>query len=178
MFCGSIALMLSADPDLLPWDLQQIITSTATDVSAKGVDDATGHGLINCYRAVREVLRRKAVRDGADPRRFTGRQKGDTLDIESIQARLKSSKVLVGRLQAGGQASKLGVKTGDVLVGYHGKKIATRGDVQAAKRRAIAEKAETVVVEFLRGNQKITGEFTTEAMGFVPQVVFDEPTFK
>ncbi len=178
MFCGSIALMLSADPDLLPWDLQQIITSTATDVSAKGVDDATGHGLINCYRAVREVLRRKAVRDGADPRRFTGRQKGDTVDIESIQARLKSSKVLVGRLEAGGQASKLGVKTGDVLVGYHGKKIATRGDVQAAKRRAIAEKAETVVVEFLRGKQKITGEFTTEAMGFVPQVVFDEPTFK
>ena len=63
MFCGSIALMLSADPDLLPWDLKEIITSTATDIGPDGVDDETGHGLINCYLAVKEVLRRKSIRD-------------------------------------------------------------------------------------------------------------------
>ena len=51
--------MLSADPDLLPWDLHEIITSTATDVGPEGVDHETGHGLINCYAAVSEVLRRK-----------------------------------------------------------------------------------------------------------------------
>ncbi|MDP4626170.1 MAG: S8 family serine peptidase [Akkermansiaceae bacterium] len=62
MFCGAIALMLSADPDLLPWDLQEIITSTATDVGPEGVDDETGHGLIDCHAAVQEVLRRKALR--------------------------------------------------------------------------------------------------------------------
>ena len=62
MFCGSISLMISADPDLLPWDLKEIITSTATDVGPKGVDYETGHGLINCYRAVKEVIRRRDLR--------------------------------------------------------------------------------------------------------------------
>ncbi|YCM42659.1 S8 family serine peptidase [Verrucomicrobiaceae bacterium 227] len=62
MFCGAISLMLSADPDLLPWDLQDIITSTATDVGPDGVDYETGYGLINCHAAVKEVLRRKALR--------------------------------------------------------------------------------------------------------------------
>ena len=59
MFCGTIALMISADPDLLPWDLKEIITSTATDVGPKGIDYETGHGLINCYEAVKEVIRRR-----------------------------------------------------------------------------------------------------------------------
>ena len=178
MFCGSIALMLSADPDLLPWDLQQSITSTATDVAAAGVDDETGHGLINCYRAVREVLRRKAIREGKDPKQFAGRQDGDTLDIESIKSKLKSAKVQVGRLQPGGQAARLGVKPGDVLVSYHGRKIASRRDVMAAKRQAVADKADKVAVVFSRGDQLIKGEFSTAAIGFVPQVVFDDPTFK
>jgi len=62
MFCGAISLMLSADPDLLPWDLQEIITATATDVGPEGIDNETGHGLINCYDAVKEVLRRKDSR--------------------------------------------------------------------------------------------------------------------
>ncbi|MGE9271006.1 MAG: S8 family peptidase, partial [Verrucomicrobiales bacterium] len=60
MFCGAISLMLSADPDLLPWDLQKIITTTATDVGPKGIDYETGYGLINCYAAVQEVLKRKS----------------------------------------------------------------------------------------------------------------------
>ncbi|VAX42645.1 hypothetical protein MNBD_PLANCTO02-3407, partial [hydrothermal vent metagenome] len=93
MFCGAIALMLSADPDLLPWDLREIITSTATDVAAKGVDDETGHGLINCYRAVKEVLRRKMLRDGGDAKPYTGRTKGDTLDIPAILKKLKASQL-------------------------------------------------------------------------------------
>lgn len=67
MFCGAIALMLSADPDLLPWDLKEIITTTATDIGPPGVDAETGHGLINCYRAVQEVLRRRGLRE--DPPR-------------------------------------------------------------------------------------------------------------
>lgn len=62
MFCGTISLMLSADPELLPWDLQDIITSTASDVGPEGVDYETGYGLINCYEAVKEVIRRKDLR--------------------------------------------------------------------------------------------------------------------
>lgn len=64
MFCGAIALMLSADPELLPWELREIITSTATDVGPEGVDDETGHGLIDIRKAVGEVLRRKALKGG------------------------------------------------------------------------------------------------------------------
>lgn len=63
MFSGTISLMLSADPDLLPWDLKKIITSTATDVAAPGVDYETGHGLINCHAAVKEVLRQKKLKN-------------------------------------------------------------------------------------------------------------------
>lgn len=62
MFCGTIALMLSADPDLLPWDLKEIITKTARDVGPEGVDNETGHGLIDCHAAVKEVLRRKKAK--------------------------------------------------------------------------------------------------------------------
>ena len=62
MFCGTISLMLSADPDLLPWDLKKIITTTATDIATPGVDYETGHGLINAYAAVKETLRQKKLR--------------------------------------------------------------------------------------------------------------------
>ncbi|MDH3584329.1 MAG: S8 family serine peptidase [Phycisphaerae bacterium] len=83
MLCGTIALMLSADPDLLPWDVREILASTALDVADEGVDFETGHGLINCYRAVKEVLRRKAVREDQDPSPYEGRQPGDELDVKA-----------------------------------------------------------------------------------------------
>ena len=178
MFCGAIALMLSADPDLLPWDLKQIITSTATDVAAEGVDDETGHGLINCYRAVREVLRRKAIREGRDPGQFTGRQDGDTLDIAGIQKRLQISRVEVGRVQPDGQAARLGIKPGDVLVSYHDRKTASRRDIQVAKQQAVTDKAEKIRVVFRRGDRVIRGEFGPGPMGFAPAIAYDDPTFK
>jgi len=58
MLSGAAALILSADPELLPWDLRDIIIKTATDLGQPGFDYQTGHGLINCYRAVEEVQRR------------------------------------------------------------------------------------------------------------------------
>lgn len=62
MIAGVLALMVSADPDLLPWDARKILLESATDVGPPGVDNETGHGLINCYKAVGEVLRRKNER--------------------------------------------------------------------------------------------------------------------
>jgi len=59
MLCSSIALILSADPELLPWDLRDIIISTATDIGPQGHDSQTGHGLINCYKAVQKVLQNR-----------------------------------------------------------------------------------------------------------------------
>ncbi len=38
------------------------ITSTATDVVAAAVGYETGHDLINCHAAVKEVLRRKKLK--------------------------------------------------------------------------------------------------------------------
>jgi len=90
MLCGTLALMLSADPDLLPWDAREILTATAMDVGPEGVDYQTGHGLINSYRAVKEVLRRKAVRDGGDPSAYEGREDDDVLDPDALRDALEN----------------------------------------------------------------------------------------
>ena len=90
MFCGAISLMLSADPDLLPWDLRKIIISTATDVAASGVDYETGHGLINCYAAVQEVLRQKELRkaglEGGSKEPEMAKSKIETLAGQQLEA--------------------------------------------------------------------------------------------
>jgi hypothetical protein len=118
MFCASIALMLSADPDLLPWDLKKIITSTATDVEAKGVDYQSGYGLINIYRAVKQVLYRKALREGKDPSPYEDCVE-DEIDIEALRGAIKS-KIVISKIRKGSQAEKLGLKKGDVLLAIDG----------------------------------------------------------
>ena len=178
MFCGSIALMLSADPDLLPWDLKEIITSTATDVAADGVDDETGHGLINCYRAVKEVLRRKAIRDKQDPKPFEGREDGDVLDIASLQKKLSVTKFIVGAVQPNGQADKLGLKAGDVFVSYNGEKVTNTQQMQAAKRKAQQAKLDTVVVVYKRDGKENEVKFAFGPLGVFPSVEYDDPTFQ
>jgi hypothetical protein len=50
---GIVALMLSANPDLTPAQIKQILRSTADDIDAAGVDDKTGAGRVNAYEAVR-----------------------------------------------------------------------------------------------------------------------------
>ena len=59
MFCGTIALVLSANPDLNPWEVRQIIIDTATDVGPEGYDHQTGHGLIDAFAAVSEAIDRR-----------------------------------------------------------------------------------------------------------------------
>lgn len=49
---GVIGLMLSANPDLTPGEIRQILTSTATDLGEPGWDEEYGHGLINALAAV------------------------------------------------------------------------------------------------------------------------------
>ena len=55
MYCGTIALMLSANPELKPWETRWIIQETARDVADKGYDYQTGQGLIDAYRAVKRA---------------------------------------------------------------------------------------------------------------------------
>lgn len=59
MFCGTIALMLSANPELKPWEVREIIIATARDVGPSGYDHQTGHGLIDAYAAVTEAIKRR-----------------------------------------------------------------------------------------------------------------------
>ena len=59
LLSGAAALILSADPELLPWELREILIRTARDVGPPGFDYQTGHGLIDCYRAAQEALRRR-----------------------------------------------------------------------------------------------------------------------
>lgn len=59
MFCGTIALMLSANPDLKPWQVREIIIDTARDVGPEGFDHQTGHGLIDAFAAVQRAMASK-----------------------------------------------------------------------------------------------------------------------
>jgi hypothetical protein len=176
MFCGSIALMVSADPDLLPWDLKEIITSTALDVASEGVDYETGHGLINCYRAVKEVLRRKAIREGKDASPYEGREKGDQLDVDELRKQL-IPRFTVAAVQPGSEAAKKGVKVGDLIVKCAGKPIANMQQFRAAKAQATQANAETIAVEFERGGKPLAVDFVTKNWGLAAGPSYADPVF-
>ena len=53
---GIVALMLSANPDLTPAEVKQVLRNTAEDIDAPGIDDKTGAGRVNAYKAVKNVL--------------------------------------------------------------------------------------------------------------------------
>ncbi len=53
---GIVALMLSANPELLPWEVKDILIQIAQDIGDPGFDFQTGHGFINAYDAVNAVI--------------------------------------------------------------------------------------------------------------------------
>ena len=57
---GTVALMLSANPDLTAWRVKEILESTAKDLGPKGKDNNTGFGLLNALAAVKTTLAEKA----------------------------------------------------------------------------------------------------------------------
>ena len=57
---GTVALMLSANPDLTTWRVKEILETTATDLGPKGKDNDTGYGLLNALAAVKTALAEKA----------------------------------------------------------------------------------------------------------------------
>ena len=177
MLAGAIALMVSADPDLLPWDLKEIITATAFDVANEGVDDETGHGLINCYRAVKEVLRRKAVREGKPSSQYEGREDGDELDVKALRE-LQRTRFTVTSVQPHSVAAKQGVKAGDIIVKCDGKLITDMDQFRAAKAAATDGKAKTIAVDFERDGKRVSIDFRPGNWGMAAGQSFAEPVFQ
>jgi subtilisin family serine protease len=61
---GTIALMLSANPELTPWRVKEILESTARDLVPEGKDTETGAGLLDAFAAVERAIElRRAVTD-------------------------------------------------------------------------------------------------------------------
>ncbi len=54
---GIVSLMLSANPDLTPWQVKEILLNTAKDIGAKGFDYQSGHGFVNAYDAVKATMK-------------------------------------------------------------------------------------------------------------------------
>ena len=55
---GIVSLMLSANPELWPWEVKDILKTVAKDIGEPGFDFQSGNGFVNAYDAVTEVLRR------------------------------------------------------------------------------------------------------------------------
>ncbi|MDN3665220.1 S8 family serine peptidase [Algibacter miyuki] len=53
---GIVSLMFSANPDLLPWEIKEILLKTAEDIGDKGFDYQSGNGFVNAYDAVKAVM--------------------------------------------------------------------------------------------------------------------------
>ena len=56
---GTVALILSANPELTAWRVKEILEATATDIGAKGKDNDTGAGLLNALAAVKAAMAEK-----------------------------------------------------------------------------------------------------------------------
>lgn len=56
---GAAALLLQADPDLMPEDLERILLDSAADVAPPGRDDASGAGRVDLERALALVRERR-----------------------------------------------------------------------------------------------------------------------
>ncbi len=63
---GVAALMLSANPDLCPWEVQALMEKTCRDLGRKGRDYTFGAGLVQAGAAVRAARKRaESLRPGA-----------------------------------------------------------------------------------------------------------------
>ncbi|MBG30285.1 MAG: hypothetical protein CMI31_09835, partial [Opitutae bacterium] len=52
---GVAALVLSANPEMNPWEVKVLLESTAVDLGPKGYDTQYGAGLLDALAAVRQA---------------------------------------------------------------------------------------------------------------------------
>ncbi|MBO7426351.1 MAG: S8 family serine peptidase [Clostridiales bacterium] len=55
---GVIALVMSVNSNITPFDAYDIVKRTATDIEATGYDTNTGYGCVNAYEAVKEAVKK------------------------------------------------------------------------------------------------------------------------
>ena len=176
MFCGSIALMRSADPEIHPWRIREIITSTASDIGLPGFDSSTGHGLINCYRAVKEVLRQKAIRDGTDPSRYQQELANGQFDEENYIASLSSHLVVINSERDAGGNGKTNLLEGDIIDRVEGAAVTSEGDWAGLIARS---RGQSLKIKVIRSQKPIEIQVTTAKMRiWKVREVYAEPVFK
>ena len=176
MFCGSIALMRSADPELHPWRIRKIITSTASDIGTPGFDSSTGHGLINCYRAVKEVLRQKAIRDGKDPSRYQQELAKGQFDEDNYLAKLSSHLVVVNSGREAVGNGKTNLLEGDIIKRVEGAEVTSEGDWAGLIARS---RGQSLKIKVIRGQKPVEIQVSAAKMRFRKvREVYAEPVFK
>lgn len=52
---GIIALALSANPEITPWEMKKLLTETVKDVGNPGFDFQTGYGLVDPYELIKRI---------------------------------------------------------------------------------------------------------------------------
>lgn len=91
------SLMLTANPELSPWQIRMLLARTATDLGKKGVDDESGFGLINAEAAVAAAI--------ATEGKYTADIAGRSIKIVSNNLDSHSGLKLVSQLQGIDEAS-------------------------------------------------------------------------
>ena len=86
------SLMLTANPELSPWQVRKILFNTAVDIGPDGRDNASGYGLIDANAAVAEAI----ATDG----RYTAGVTGRNVAYTSTSLASHSGIRLVSQLQA------------------------------------------------------------------------------
>ncbi len=86
------ALMLTANPELAPWQVRNILFSTAVDIGADGKDWDSGFGLIDANAAVALAIATKG--------RYTGDAFGDPITLIDNDLSTHSGLKLISQLNA------------------------------------------------------------------------------
>ncbi len=105
---GAIAgLLKSANPDLTPDQIRNLLKSTALDIEAHGVDDVSGHGIIQAFQAMQKL----------NPKAYA------VLNLDT-------SYVLEGSVSNGNGYVEAG-ETGNIVIGLKNTSLATATNVRA-----------------------------------------------
>lgn len=176
MFCGAIALMRSADKEIHPWRIREIITTTATDIGPPGFDPSTGYGLINCYQAVKEVLKRKAIREGSDPTRFEKNGDDGSFNSKRYLAELSAALIVENSVQNVQGANLNILRVGDIITAVGEDQVTSLAALNAGTAK---NRGKSINVHVIRNGKAIQVRLQPEAFTkYKIRQVYSAPVFK